>query len=340
MPLDIAERTRQYRGMWKRVPIGLCSFISPFNFPLNLVAQKVAPAIAVGCPFILKPASMTPIGALIIGEVLAETDLPKGAFSILPCHRAAVNLFTTDVRIKFLSFTGSAEGGWELKSKAGKKPVVLESGGNAACIVHDDTDLDDAVKRIIVGAFYQSGQSCISVQRILVHENIYAEFVSKLVIATKALKTGYSEDPETFVGPMISEAAAMKLENWINAAKNNGAKILCGGTREGAILTPTLLENVGGEQLLSCEEALARWRSSQNIPILMQRLKWRMTVAMVCRLGFLRGIFIKFNRPGMSVKWVELLLVMSLLGAWIICLTAAQKIVVWGVKECDLLCRI
>ena len=151
MAMDISARARDYSGMWKRVPIGPCSFISPFNFPLNLAAHKVAPALAVGCPFILKPASLTPIGALIIGEVLAETSLPEGAFSILPCRRDGAALFTEDDRLKLLSFTGSPGVGWDLKARAGKKKVVLELGGNAACIVDADADLDDAVKRIIFG---------------------------------------------------------------------------------------------------------------------------------------------------------------------------------------------
>lgn len=173
LPMDISARARGYSGMWKRVPVGPCSFIAPFNFPLNLVAHKVAPALAVGCPFVLKPASLTPIGALIIGEILAETDLPAGAFSVLPCRRDGANLFTEDERLKLLSFTGSPGVGWALKAKAGKKKVVLELGGNAAVIVDEDVDLTDAVPRILSGAFYQSGQSCISVQRIIAHESIY-----------------------------------------------------------------------------------------------------------------------------------------------------------------------
>jgi len=138
MPLDISARARGYSGMWKRVPIGPCSFIAPFNFLLNLAAHKVAPALAVGCPFVLKPASLTPIGALLIGEVLAETDLPEGAFSILPCRRDGADLFTTDPRLKLLSCTGSPGVGWDLKARAGKKQVVLELGGNAAVIVDAD----------------------------------------------------------------------------------------------------------------------------------------------------------------------------------------------------------
>ena len=243
LPLDISARARGYSGAWRRVPIGPCSFISPFNFPLNLAAHKIAPALAVGCPFVLKPASFTPIGALLIGEVLAETDLPDGAFSILPCRRDGARLFTTDERLKLLSFTGSPEVGWDLKAKAGKKKVVLELGGNAAVIVDEDADIDDAVARIVFGAFYQSGQSCIGVQRILVHERLYDSFRAKLVAATRVLVKGDPKDEAVFIGPMISEAEAARLEGWITDACGAGARLLCGGTRDGAMLDATLLED-------------------------------------------------------------------------------------------------
>jgi acyl-CoA reductase-like NAD-dependent aldehyde dehydrogenase len=255
MNLEISPRARGYRGMFKRVPIGPCSFISPFNFPLNLAAHKVAPALAVGCPFILKPASLTPIGAIIIGEVLAETNLPKGAFSILPCKRDGAQLLTTDDRLKLLSFTGSPGVGWDLKAKAGKKPVVLELGGNAACVVDEDVDLDDAVTRIIFGAFYQSGQSCIGVQRIIAHEAVYAELRDRLVAATKVLVSGDPKEEDTFIGPMISEKEATRLDGWIQEAADSGATVLCGGTREGAMLQPTLLENVSRDQNVCTQEA-------------------------------------------------------------------------------------
>ena len=241
--LEISARAKGYRGMVKRVPIGPCSFISPFNFPLNLAAHKVAPAIAAGCPFVLKPASRTPIGAIIIGEVLAETDLPKGAFSILPCHREGADLFTTDERFKLLSFTGSPDVGWDLKARAGKKPVILELGGNAAVIVDEDADLNDAVERIVFGAFYQSGQSCIGVQRILIHDAIYDELKTRLVEKTAALKMGDPKDEDTFIGPVISEGEAKRLENWINEAVDAGATLLVGGKRNGAMLEATLLED-------------------------------------------------------------------------------------------------
>lgn len=253
--LEISPRAKGYRGFTQRVPIGPCSFISPFNFPLNLTAHKVAPAIAAGCPFVLKPASRTPIGALIIGEVLAESNLPEGAFSILPCSRAGADLFTTDPRLKLLSFTGSPGVGWDLKAKAGKKKVVLELGGNAACVVDKDTDLEDAVKRIVFGAFYQSGQSCVGVQRIIAHVDIYEELKQKLVFATSKLQSGDPRNEDTFIGPMIAEKEAVRLEGWINEAIEGGATLLCGGKRDGAILEATLLENVAADKKICCEEA-------------------------------------------------------------------------------------
>ncbi|WP_421848165.1 aldehyde dehydrogenase family protein [Marinomonas sp.] len=254
MPMDISARAADYQGMWKRVPIGPCSFISPFNFPLNLAAHKIAPAIAAGCPFILKPASLTPVSALIVGEILAETDLPKGAFSILPCHRDGADLFTTDERLKLLSFTGSPDVGWALKAKAGKKPVVLELGGNAACIVDEGTDLDDAVQRIVFGAYYQSGQSCISVQRIIVHESLYDDVKQRLTKAVNALVSGDPLDENTFIGPMISEQEALRLHTWIEDAVAGGATVLAGGKRDGAMLDATLMENVDPSMSVSCQE--------------------------------------------------------------------------------------
>lgn len=255
IPMDVTPRAKGYTGMTKRVPIGPCSFISPFNFPLNLAAHKVAPALAVGCPFVLKPASLTPIGALIIGEVLAETELPPGAFSILPCRRDGAELFTTDERFKLLSFTGSPTVGWDLKARAGKKKVVLELGGNAACIIDQDADVKDAVDRIIFGAFYQSGQSCIKAQRILIHESLYAQVRDALVTRTRALKAGDPKDESTFIGPMISEAEAKRLDEWVQEAVAAGARLLCGGKRVGNMLEATLLENVPATCRVAAQEA-------------------------------------------------------------------------------------
>ncbi|CAB3749420.1 aldehyde dehydrogenase family protein [Paraburkholderia humisilvae] len=255
--LEISPRAQGYHGYVKRVPIGPCSFISPFNFPLNLAAHKVAPGLAAGVPFVLKPASRTPVGALIIGEVLAETDLPKGAFSILPAHRDGADLFTTDERFKLLSFTGSPAVGWDLKSKAGKKKVILELGGNAAAVVDGDQreKLDYVVDRLAFGAFYQSGQSCIGVQRILVHASVYDALREKLIAKTKSLKMGDPKDEQTFVGPMISESEARRLAGWMESAVKAGAKIVAGGQVDGAKFEATLLENVGRDTDLYRKEA-------------------------------------------------------------------------------------
>lgn len=255
LPLDIAPRARGYLGMWKRVPVGACALISPFNFPLNLVAHKIAPAIAAGCPFVLKPASYTPVGALLVGEILSETNLPAGAFSILPARRESADLLVTDERLKLLSFTGSPAAGWDMKARCGHKRIVLELGGNAACVVDADADLDEAVQRIVFGAFYQSGQSCISVQRIIVHETVYATFKTKLVAATKTLKMGDPRDESTFIGPLISEDDARRLENWIQSAVAAGGRLLCGGRRDGVMLEPTLLEDVPPGQTICTHEA-------------------------------------------------------------------------------------
>lgn len=287
-PLDISARARGYMGMWKRVPIGPCSFISPFNFPLNLAAHKIAPAIAMGCPFVMKPASMTPLGAIIMGEVLAECDiLPEGAFSILPATRDGADLFTTDERLKLLSFTGSPGVGWELKAKAGKKKVILELGGNAAVIVDKDADLDHALERIIFGAFYQSGQSCIGVQRIIVHADIYDRFRDMLVGKTRTLVAGDPKHRDTFIGPMISEKEAARLDGWIQEAIAGGARLLTGGKRDGAMLEATLLENVGRGAKAYREEAFG------PLAILSKFRDWKEAMAEVndSKFGLQAGLF-------------------------------------------------
>jgi aldehyde dehydrogenase (NAD+) len=255
--LEISERAAGYRGFTRLVPVGPCSFISPFNFPLNLAAHKIAPAIAAGCPFVLKPASRTPIGALMIAAALAETDLPAGAFSVLPCRRDGADLFTTDERLRLLSFTGSPQVGWDLKARAGKKKVVLELGGNAACIVAADqrSRLAEVVDRLVFGAFYQSGQSCISVQRILVHADLYADLRTALVASVSALQCGDPREETTFIGPMIDQDEAERLHGWIGEAVEAGARVLCGGGRDGAMLEPTVLEGVPASARIAREEA-------------------------------------------------------------------------------------
>lgn len=254
--LELASRLDGYHGYTKRVPLGPVSFITPFNFPLNLVAHKVAPAIAAGCPFVLKPSEKTPIGALIIGEILAETDLPKGAFSVLTLDGKQATPLVEDPRLKLLSFTGG-QIGWDLKARAGHKKVTLELGGNAACIVDADQEprLDKVIERLIFGAFYQSGQSCISVQRIYAHASLYDELKQRLVDAVKKLKAGDPKKKEVFLGPMIDEAAAARLEGWIGEARKAGGKLLCGGKRKGNMLEATLMERVPADAKVNRLEA-------------------------------------------------------------------------------------
>jgi acyl-CoA reductase-like NAD-dependent aldehyde dehydrogenase len=254
LPLDITERATGYRGMWQRVPVGPCGFITPWNFPLNLVAHKIAPALACGCPFVLKPASTTPISALILGEMLAETELPEGAFSILPMKSSDADALVEDERIKKLSFTGSAAVGWDLRNRAHKKHVTLELGGNAAVVIDRDADLDDAVDRCVFGGYYQAGQSCISVQRIYVQREVYDSFREKFVDAVRRLAMGDPRDEKTFVGPIVSEDDAKRIEETIRGAVGKGARLLCGGSRDGRMVEPAVLEGVPRDSEASCEE--------------------------------------------------------------------------------------
>ena len=222
-----------------------------------------------------------------MGEVLGETNLPKGAFSVLPCSRNGADLFTVDDRLKLLSFTGSPVVGWDLKARCGKKKVVLELGGNAAVVVDADTDLDDAVERIIFGAFYQSGQSCIGVQRILIHEDIYDTLRAKLIEKTASLVTGDPKDEATFIGPMIAESEANRLSSWIDEAAQSGGKVLCGGKREGAMLEATLLEDVPTSTQICTEEAFG------PVAILQRFSNWSEAIEMVndSKFGLQAGIF-------------------------------------------------
>lgn len=254
MPLDISARAEGYECIWRRFPVGPCGFITPFNFPMNLVAHKVAPAIAMGCPWVLKPASATPIGAILLGEILAETEWPAAAFSILPCRPDVAEGLVRDERIRLLSFTGSPEVGWGIKSRAGRKRVLLELGGNAACIVDRDADLDYAAERITFGAFYQSGQSCISVQRVLAQREVYAALRERLVARAGQLRLGDPLEEGTFLGPLITEEDAKRIERWVVQAVEAGARVLCGGRRSGAFYEPTYLENVDPRQPVSCVE--------------------------------------------------------------------------------------
>ncbi|MBI5049279.1 MAG: aldehyde dehydrogenase family protein [Deltaproteobacteria bacterium] len=257
IPLDLLPGSENRFGIVKRFPIGPILGITPFNFPLNLVAHKIAPAIASGNTIILKPAPKTPVTALLLGEIISETDLPAGGLNIIPCSNPLAEKLVMDERIKKLSYTGSTAVGLRLKSKAGMKKVTLELGGNAAVIIHSDTDTDFAARRCTVGAFSYAGQICVSVQRMYAHEDIYDEFMDKFLANVRNLKSGNPMDESTNIGPMIEEGAAKRTEERLKEAVKDGAKILQGGKRNGNFFEPTVLTNVKPSMKVCSEEVFA-----------------------------------------------------------------------------------
>lgn len=242
-------------GWVRRFPLGPVLGITPFNFPLNLITHKVAPALAVGAPIILKPAPQTPLTALRLAELIAGTDLPPGSISVLTLPNGPeLDALVADPRLPIVSFTGS-EVGWDIKAAHPRKRVLLELGGNAAAIVHRDADVAAAVASIAAGGFVQAGQTCISTQRVLVHTELYDEFASRLVEETKALALGDPFDEATFVGPLVNERAAARVEEWVRDAIDGGATLLCGGERRGTSVTPTIVANVAPDRRVWREEA-------------------------------------------------------------------------------------
>jgi len=257
LPLDWQASTAGRAGIIRRFALGPILAITPFNFPLNLVAHKVAPAIAAGCTTVLKPAPQTPLTSLLLAEVCEQAGLPAGALNVLPLANQEAEKLVGDDRLKMLTFTGSVPVGWALKGKSGKKKVTLELGGNAAVIVHCDADVDVAADRCVVGGFSYAGQSCISVQRIYVQRSIQEQFLARLLAGVRKLQVGDPLNEATDVGPMISEEAARRAASWIEEAVAGGAKLHAGGKREGAVLQPTVLTNVRAEMKVSCEEVFA-----------------------------------------------------------------------------------
>jgi acyl-CoA reductase-like NAD-dependent aldehyde dehydrogenase len=258
IPMDLAPHGVGRVAFTRRYPIGPVAGISPFNFPFNLTAHKLAPAIAAGNPIVLKPASKTPLSALVLAEALDHAGLPKGALSVLPMTREVGDHLVTDDRYKLLTFTGSSAVGWAMKARAGKKKVVLELGGNAGVIVDETADLEHAVKRIVVGGFSLAGQSCISVQRVFVHASVLDRFVARLVSRLEALKLGDPRDPATDIGPMIEESEAARIESWVNEAVAAGATVVTGGRRIGpSMYAPTVLTGVPETAKVCAQEVFA-----------------------------------------------------------------------------------
>ena len=254
IPLDITPGTDGHLGVSRRFPIGPVLGITPFNFPLNLVAHKLAPCLAAGNPMVLKPAPQTPLTALLLGEVVSKVDLPQGALNIVPCPNSVAEKMVTDPRFALLSFTGSASVGWMLKAKAGKKRVVLELGGNAAVIIERDADLEMAAQRCAAGGYGYSGQTCISVQRIFVHESVYDSFLKTFLAKVREMKLGDPLDTQTVLGPLIDEGAALRVEEWIGEAVEKGGRLVQGGTRKGAYLDATVLTDVNSSMKVCSQE--------------------------------------------------------------------------------------
>lgn len=252
--LDWTPAGENKEGIISYFPIGIVAGIAPFNFPLNLAVHKIAPAIAAGCPIILKPASSTPLSTLELAKIIDGTDLPKGAVSILPMNRTAGNQLVTDPRFKLLTFTGSPVVGWEMKKNAGKKKTVLELGGNAAVIITETVNLETSIAKCVAGGFAYSGQICIHAQRLYVQETIFEKFCTQFIEVTKKLKHGDPLDTTTDIATMIDEENALRVERWILEAQTQGATILCGGKRNGNLVEPTVITATNASMKVCAEE--------------------------------------------------------------------------------------
>lgn len=254
LPVDLEPRVEGFQAIVRRFPVGPVAGISPFNFPLNLVAHKVAPVLAVGSAMVLKPARQTPLSSLILAELLEEAGALPGTLSVVNCDREEGNRLVTDPRLGLLTFTGSPEVGWKMKQAAGRKKVVLELGGNAAAVIHEDADLQTAAAKCVAGAFAYAGQTCISVQRVLVHQPVYKQVRELIVEKSRAFPCGDPLDPEVLCGPLIDAQNAERVLAWIDQAVEGGARLLCGGRRQGNLVTPAVLEDVPPELPLYCDE--------------------------------------------------------------------------------------
>ena len=257
LPLDTLQASAGRWGLVRRFPLGPIAAISPFNFPLNLVAHKVAPAIAAGCSVVLKPASQTPTAALMLGEIVLEAGWPAGGLNVLPMSNQDSAQLVSDDRLKLLTFTGSSAVGWQLKAKSGKKKVTLELGGNAGLIIHSDADFDYAAERCATVGYGYAGQSCISVQRIFVHRPVLDRFTDAFVERVKELKFGDPMEESTVVGPLIRPSDVKRAAEWVDEAVKGGAKLLCGGKVHGNVMEPTVLTRTTPEMKVNCDEVFA-----------------------------------------------------------------------------------
>jgi glyceraldehyde-3-phosphate dehydrogenase (NADP+) len=302
VPIDTQATGRGRIGWTERIPRGVIFGITPFNFPLNLVAHKVAPALASRNAIIVKPSPRTPLTALLLGEAFLESGLPKGALQIVPMEIAEIDLILTDERVGMISFTGSAEVGWKLRERAARKAVTLELGGNAPVIVDETADIKYSVERSVMAAFNYAGQVCISAQRLLLHEKIADEWTSRFVERARNLRTGDPLDEATELSVMINEEAARRAESWIQEATGAGARLLCGGNRRGALLDATVLTNVHSEMRVCSEEVFAPIATIQTFSDFADALR----EANQTRYGLQAGVFTRdMHRAFLSAEGLE-----------------------------------
>jgi glyceraldehyde-3-phosphate dehydrogenase (NADP+) len=254
LTVDLEARTEGFQALVRRFPVGPVSGISPFNFPLNLVAHKVAPVLAVGSSMVLKPARQTPLSALLLAEVVLEAGALPGTLNVVNADREVGNQLVTDSRLALLTFTGSPDVGWKMKQDAGRKKVCLELGGNAAAVIHEDADLETAAAKCAAGGFGYAGQSCIAVQRVLAHQPIHERLKELLVARAEATRWGDPMDPEVVCGPLIDAESADRVAGWIEDAVARGARLLCGGRKKGNAISPAVLEQVPHDLPLYCQE--------------------------------------------------------------------------------------
>lgn len=258
IPLDLAPHGERRFALTRRFPLGAVSAVSPFNFPLNLVAHKLAPAVAAGDPIVLKPATKTPLSAIALGELIVEAGLPPGGLSVLPMDRATGDRLVTDSRFKLLTFTGSSAVGWAMKARAGKKKIILELGGNAGVVIDETADVDLAIARVAAGGFAYAGQSCISVQRVFVHDAVFEAFVAGLVARVARLKVGDPLDPDTDLGPMIEPGEVSRIDAWVREAVASGGRLLTGGKAlSDTVYAPTVLADVPERERVCADEVFA-----------------------------------------------------------------------------------
>lgn len=289
LPIDLEARAQGRLCLYERVPRGPVAAISPFNFPLNLIAHKLAPAIAVGTSVVLKPPPQCPLTGILLAEILEEAGLPSGALSVIPCHAEVAQRMVEDHRMKVLSFTGSDTVGWQLKALAGKKQVLLELGGNAPCVVDEGVDLDVIMDSIVTGSWANAGQVCIKVQRLLVHASLYEDFLARFVERTRKVVVGDPSRDDTVVGPIIEPKHVERVLDWVKEAVDAGATLHCGGTARGSVVQPAVLTDTTPDMRVCKDEVFGPVTVVESF----ETFEGAIATCNASRFGLQAGVFTK-----------------------------------------------